>query len=98
MHPLAQNFVISPIAPHNLTVRPLVIPDHFEMQFKVDARGGKFMTSLDSRSCVLSQETIIKVRKAHFSVRMIVRQPNFYCTLRNKLMWGADKRNPFNSI
>lgn len=93
MHPQAQSFVISPIAPHNLTVRPLVIPDHFEMELKVDARGGKFMASLDSRSRVMDQETIIKVRKAGFSVRMIVRQPNFYCTLRKKLMWGADARN-----
>lgn len=93
MHPLAQNFVISPIAPHNLTVRPLVIPDHFEMVLKVDARGGKFMASLDSRSQILDQHTQIKIKKADFSIRMIVRQPNFYCTLRNKLMWGADKRN-----
>ena len=93
MHPLARNFVISPIAPHNLTVRPLVIPDHFEMVLKVDARGGKFMAFLDSRSQVLDQHTEIKIRKADFSIRMIVRQPNFYCTLRNKLMWGADKRN-----
>jgi NAD+ kinase len=93
VHPHAHNWVISPIAPHNLTVRPLVIPDDFEVTLKVDARGGKFLASVDSRSFVIDEGTEIKIRKADFSIRMIVRQPNFCCTLRNKLMWGADKRN-----
>ena len=94
MHPASQNFIINPIAPHNLTVRPLVVPNNFELLLKVEARGGKFLASLDSRSCILDESVELKVRKADFSVPVIERIGHtYYSTLRSKLMWGADKRN-----
>lgn len=94
LHPDSSNFVISPIAPHNLTVRPLVIPDDMEIQLKIDARGGKFLASLDSRSRVIDEQITINIRKAPFSIQMVLRNDqSYYDTLRNKLMWGVDKRN-----
>ncbi|MCA1745505.1 MAG: hypothetical protein LC643_07370 [Bacteroidales bacterium] len=94
MHPASQNFIINPIAPHNLTVRPLVVPNNFELLLKMEARGGKFLASLDSRSCILDESVEIMVRKADFSVPVIERiGKTYYSTLRSKLMWGADKRN-----
>jgi len=94
MHQSSQNFIINPISPHNLTVRPLVVPNNFELLLKVEARGGKFLASLDSRSCIIDQEVELRVRKADFSVSVIERAgQSFYSTLRSKLMWGADKRN-----
>lgn len=94
LHPDSPNFVISPIAPHNLTVRPLVIPDDMEIVLKVDARGGKYLASLDSRSRVIDQQIAITIRKAKYSINVVVRNhQSYYDTLRNKLMWGADKRN-----
>lgn len=94
VHPNSPNFVISPIAPHNLTVRPFVIPNHTEIKLAVNARGGKFMASLDSRSVVLDEGCEIILKKADFCVNVLeLESQNFYNTLRNKLMWGADKRN-----
>jgi NAD+ kinase len=94
LHPDSPNFVISPIAPHNLTVRPLVIPDDMEIQLKIDARGGKFLASLDSRSRVIDEQITISIRKAPFSIQIVLRNDqSYYDTLRNKLMWGVDKRN-----
>ncbi|MFO8001662.1 MAG: NAD kinase [Marinilabilia sp.] len=94
MHPSSQGIIITPIAPHNLTVRPLVVPDHMELTLKVEGRGGNFLTSLDSRSMVVNEDTELRIRKAGFSIHMVERQSqSFYATLRNKLMWGADKRN-----
>ncbi len=94
VHPLSENFVISPIAPHNLTMRPFVISNKMEILLKIEARGGKFLASIDSRSQVFDQSIEIRVRKAGFTVNTIVRnQHSFYTTLRNKLMWGLDKRN-----
>jgi NAD+ kinase len=92
--PSAKDFVITPIAPHNLTVRPLVVPNTSEISLKVEGRGGKFLASLDSRSCILDDAVELKVRKADFTVSVIERiGQSFYSTLRSKLMWGADKRN-----
>jgi NAD+ kinase len=94
MHPASQGIIITPIAPHNLTVRPLVIPDNMELTLKVEGRGGKFLASLDSRSVVVKDCTELKIRKAGFTINMVERtNQSFYSTLRNKLMWGADRRN-----
>jgi NAD+ kinase len=94
MHPASQGFIITPIAPHNLTVRPMVVPDNMELTLKIEGRGGKFLGSLDSRSVVIDDTTELKIRKSDFSINMVERtNQNFYATLRNKLMWGADKRN-----
>jgi len=94
MHPMSGGFVITPIAPHNLTVRPLVISNNSEITLRVEGRGGKFLASLDSRSCILDNGIELKIKKADFKISVIERTgQSFYSTLRNKLMWGADKRN-----
>lgn len=94
MHPDSHNFIITPIAPHNLTVRPMVVPNDVEITLKVDGRDNNFLASLDSRSIVFESSISLKVKKANFKVKIIeLAKHTFYSTLRNKLMWGADKRN-----
>lgn len=92
--PEAANFTICPIAPHNLSVRPVIIPDYQDVTAKVESREGKFMASLDGRSVVFDAGIELKIRKADFRVN-VLKLPNqsFYGTLRNKLMWGMDRRN-----
>ena len=92
--PESQNFIISPIAAHNLNVRPLVIPDHVTLKLKAECRGKdrRFTLSLDSRSVEYISGAEIELRRAGFKVK-IVKSASFYSTLRNKLMWGVDKRN-----
>jgi NAD+ kinase len=92
--PDSENFVISPIAPHNLTVRPLVVPDHHSITLKVEGRGLQFLTSVDSQSEAINFSVLLKIRKASFKVKTIrLNDHSFFTTLRNKLMWGVDKRN-----
>jgi len=92
--PDSENFVISPIAPHNLTVRPLVVPDHHTITLQVEGRGLQFLTSVDSQSEAIQFSVILKIRKASYKVKTIrLNDHSFFTTLRNKLMWGADKRN-----
>ena len=92
--PEANIFVLSPIAPHNLTVRPLVLPDSAVLKLSVDTRDPQFQLALDSRSVDLDVNTTVTIRKADFTLKMIrIENISFYSTLRNKLMWGADKRN-----
>ena len=92
--PQSTNFIITPIAAHNLNVRPLVIPDTAYLTLQVEGRTDNFLATLDSRSIKCSIDNKISISKAPFTVRMIkLPQINFYSTLRNKLMWGADKRN-----
>jgi NAD+ kinase len=94
MSPESQNFIITPIASHNLTVRPLVVPNHHEISLKIESRDSKFLLSLDSRSYVIEEELEVIVRKASKNVSLIkLNNQNFYTTIRNKLMWGIDKRN-----
>ncbi len=92
--PEATSFVLSPIAPHNLTVRPLVLPDSAVLQLSVDTRDPQFQLALDSRTIDLDVDTTVTIRKADYTLKMIrIENISFYSTLRNKLMWGADKRN-----
>jgi NAD+ kinase len=92
--PDSENFVITPLAPHNLTVRPLVVPDNYEIELKVEGRGTHFLTSLDFRSVAVDLSTIIKIKKAGFTLKTLqLPEQNFFSTLRNKLMWGIDRRN-----
>jgi NAD+ kinase len=93
--PGTENFVIAPIASHNLSVRPIVIPDDKEIRLEVNSRSGGFLISVDNRTQIMNgKNSIFYIRRAPFQLRMI-RLPfnNFYSTIRNKLMWGADKRN-----
>lgn len=92
--PDSQNFVISPIAPHHLTVRPIVVPDHHSITLMVEGRGLHFLTSVDSQSEAIYFSVLLKIRKAPFNVKTIrLKDHSFFTTLRNKLMWGVDKRN-----
>jgi len=92
--PSAQCFSLSPISPHNLTVRPMIIPDDVEVRMTVARNSGNYLASLDHRSRVIKEETIWTVKRAPFSIKLIqLEQGGFYKTLRSKLMWGMDKRN-----
>lgn len=92
--PQSSNFIITPIAAHNLNVRPLVIPDSASLSISVEGRTDSFSATLDSRSTRCELREHIHITKATFSIKMIkLPYINFYSTLRNKLMWGADKRN-----
>lgn len=92
--PNANNFVLTPIAPHNLNARPLVLPDDTEIRLKVDGREDDYLISLDSRIATLSKSTIITIKKASFKIRMVeLLNESFIDTLRKKLLWGEDKRN-----
>lgn len=92
--PGSGNFIISPIAPHNLNVRPLVIPDTAELQIEAEVRGKHYMVALDSRSVPVPSSVPVRIKKAPFSIGL-ARKPEqeFLQTLREKLMWGIDKRN-----
>ena len=92
--PDSKNFVITPLAPHNLTIRPIVVPDDNEIQLKVDGRGTNYLASLDFRSESVGFNTTIQVKKANFKLKTLqLPEQGFFNTLRNKLMWGFDKRN-----
>lgn len=92
--PNTRNFIITPISPHNLNVRPLIISEHSELLFKVEARNQSYQISLDSRSESIEDRLEFKIRKAPFAARLIkVTGSSFLDTLRNKLTWGLDKRN-----
>ncbi|WP_242082732.1 NAD kinase [Aestuariivivens sediminis] len=92
--PGAKNFVLTPIAPHNLGARPLIIPDSTEIQLKVDGREENHLVSLDSRIATLDNGTLITIKKADFKIKMIdLLNESFFVTLRKKLLWGEDKRN-----
>lgn len=93
--PGADVFLLSPIASHNLTVRPLVVKDDVHIKLQVKTRGDNFLVSVDNRTQKLTSENnVISIRKSKFELKML-KLPfnNYYSTLRNKLMWGADKRN-----
>lgn len=92
--PNTQNFIISPISPHNLTVRPIVVPNHHEITLRVEGRSESYLASLDSRSITFESYVELKIKKADFQIKVLkLNTHNFYGTLRNKLMWGVDKRN-----
>ena len=93
MVPDSENFIITPIAPHNLNVRPIVIPNNKTLSFKVAGRHDSFNLSLDSRGSQINAGTEIKIKKADFRFNMISFEgQHFFETLRNKLLWGLDKR------
>jgi NAD+ kinase len=92
--PNAQNFVITPIAPHNLNVRPIVVPDHVELAFEIEARSTKFLVSCDSRTETVDRSVKITISKAKFNVNLVrLNNESYLTTLRNKLLWGIDTRN-----
>jgi NAD+ kinase len=94
IYPTSGNFVITPIAPHNLNVRPIIISDEVELSFGVSGRENSFLCTMDSRFERIDSTYNIVVRKAPFSSRIVrLTGTDFISTLRNKLNWGADTRN-----
>lgn len=92
--PGANSLVITPIAPHNLNARPLVIPDDTVITLKVSGREDNHLVSLDSRIATLSNETTITIKKTNFKIKLIeLPSESFLKTLRKKLLWGEDRRN-----
>ena len=91
--PQAKVIVLSPIAPHSLNVRPLVIPENSKLSLNVESRSGNFLVAVDGRSEIFPSNTKFTIGLADFTTRIVKRHNHtFYETLRNKLMWGADSR------
>lgn len=92
--PNVTSFVMTPIAPHNLNARPLVIPDITEIRLKISGREDQYLVSLDSRIASVKNESILTIKKTPFKIKMVeIKEETFFKTLRNKLLWGEDKRN-----
>jgi len=92
--PDAASFVITPVAPHNLNVRPIVVPDHHIISFEIEGRGDQFLCTLDSRMETVDRQIQLAVRREEFTLGLLrTHEGNFLTTLRNKLLWGIDKRN-----
>ena len=92
--PQTNNFVISPVCPHNLNVRPMIVSDKSVISFEVEGRSSTYLASLDSRSVAVDMQVQLAVRRENFTANLIkLHHVNFLSTLRNKLNWGMDKRN-----
>jgi NAD+ kinase len=92
--PDSGSFVITPVAPHNLNVRPIVVPDNNIISFEIESRSDQAICALDSRREIVSKDVQLAVRKESFMLNLIrLSENNFLQTLRNKLTWGLDKRN-----
>ena len=92
--PETEGIVLNPIAPHNLNIRPLVVPNKASIEIQVDGRGEDHLISLDSRIYTIENGTQIQIKKAPFSVFTVeLEEDNYFKTLREKLFWGYDARN-----
>jgi NAD+ kinase len=92
--PESGSFVLTPIAPHNLNVRPIVIPDNTIVSFEIESRADEVICALDSRRELVDKNVLLAVRKENFAINLVrLNENNFLQTLRNKLSWGLDKRN-----
>jgi NAD+ kinase len=92
--PRSGNFVITPVSPHNLTVRPIVVPDSSEISFQIEGRSKRFLVSLDSRISSVDSSVKLLVKRADFSVNLVLLpDKHYFKTLRQKLNWGLDIRN-----
>mgnify|MGYP001545114252 FL=1 len=92
--PDSASFVITPVSPHNLNIRPLIIPDDSIISFEIEGRTDGFLCTLDSRREIASKDVLLAIRKEVFGVNLVrLNENNFLQTLRNKLSWGLDKRN-----
>ena len=92
--PTSNNFIITPISPHNLNVRPMIVSDESVISFEIEGRSNNFLVSLDSRSCTVDGTIQMAVKKEDFRVNLVKLDGyNFLNTLRQKLNWGLDLRN-----
>ena len=95
--PNSKSLVITPIAPHNLNARPMVISDNTSIQLEVDSREKEFLISLDTRTVTVPENSIVNINKASFTIKSIIpKNQSFLKTLRSKLLWGEDTRNENN--
>ncbi len=92
--PDSGSFVITPVAPHNLNVRPIIVPDNNIISFEIESRSEQIICALDSRREIVSKDVQLAVKKEGFDINLVrLSENNFLQTLRNKLTWGLDKRN-----
>ena len=92
--PSTKAIAITPIAPHNLNARPLILKDNVKITLKVSGRENEYLVSMDSRIATLQNDTTITIKKAPFRIKMVeIHGDSFLQTLRKKLLWGEDKRN-----
>lgn len=92
--PQANSFVITPVAPHNLNVRPLIISDSSIVSFEIEGRAEQFLCTLDSRSEAIDSTVSLAVKKENFMIDLVrLEGQNFLHTLQTKLYWGVDRRN-----
>ena len=92
--PQSESFLITPISPHNLNVRPIIVPDDNIISFEIEGRTDHFICALDSRKELVDKKVQLAVRNESFTLSLVrLNENNFLQTLRNKLSWGLDKRN-----
>ncbi len=92
--PDSASFVITPVAPHNLNVRPIIVPDDNIISFEIEGRSDQFICVLDARREIVDKDIQLAVKKEKFTVNLVrLNENNFLSTLRTKLTWGLDKRN-----
>lgn len=92
--PQSNNFILTPVSPHNLTVRPIVVPDSCELSFTVEGRSKNFLISMDSRYETIDEDAELRIKKENFTARLVkLEDNNYFKTLRQKLNWGFDIRN-----
>jgi NAD+ kinase len=92
--PDCSSFVITPVAPHNLNVRSIVVPDNNIISFEIEGRTDEFICALDARREIVHKSVQLAVKKEKFAIKIIrLNEGSFLSTLRNKLTWGMDKRN-----
>lgn len=94
LEPLSASFCLSPIAPHSLTMRPIVLRDDVQIELSVRSRSGRFLLAIDGRNQSLPEGAVVRLRRAAFT-QGVAKMPeqDFFLTLREKLMWGKDQRN-----
>ena len=94
LSPGSANFIIAPIASHNLTVRPIVIQDSSVIRLRIEGREEKYLMTMDSRHSAINREDELIIRKSDFQVNLVqMENKDFYSTVRDKLLWGRDYRN-----
>ena len=92
--PESASIVITPVAPHNLNVRPIVVPDNYVISFEVESRNEQFICAMDARREIVHKDVQLAVKKEAFTISLVrLNENNFLSTLHTKLTWGLDKRN-----
>ena len=94
LHPQTDVVVLTPIASHSLSVRPLVIPATQVLDIAVSGRGGRYSLCVDTQRLILNDNVRLRICKENFTIKTVLfDNTNFYSTIREKLLWGLDKRN-----